>query len=231
MSENELQTLQEEVKTVFSRLKRPKKAVVTAGMPYANGPLHIGHLAGAHVPADIYARWLRLLINKENVLFVCGTDDHGSTSEVAAKTLGVNTKQFIDEIHSKQTETMNAYSISLDTYTGTSREENIEAHKSFCQEFLRKLYDNNMLEKKSSEQWFDTELSMFLPDRYVFGTCPNSNCENEKAYSEECDVCGSQYDPKELQNPKSTVSKSTPVLKETEHWWLDMWKVSDQLKE
>jgi len=229
MSDNELTALQEEIKTVFSRFKRPKKALVTAGMPYANGPVHIGHLAGAHVPADIYARYMRMMIGKDNVLFVCGTDDHGSNSEVAAKTQGVSTQEFIGKVHEAQKKTMDTYSISLDTYTGTSREENYDAHKNYCQDFLRTLYDNKMLEKKTTEQWYDTELSMFLPDRFVYGTCPK--CGHEKAYSEECDVCGATYNPHELKDPQSTVSDSTPVLKETDHWWLDMWKVSDQLTE
>lgn len=231
MSDNELLALQEEIKTVFGRFKRPKKALITAGMPYANGPVHIGHLAGAHVPADIYARYMRMMIGKENVLFVNGTDDHGSNSEVAAKTQGISTKEFINKIHEGQKKTMSNYSISLDVYTGTSREENYEAHKNYCQDFLRTLYKNKMLDKKTTEQWYDPKLNMFLPDRFVFGSCPNEKCENQKAYSEECDVCGANYDPKELQNPKSTVSDATPVLKETDHWWLNMWKVSDQLCE
>ncbi|PIP93733.1 MAG: methionine--tRNA ligase [Bdellovibrio sp. CG12_big_fil_rev_8_21_14_0_65_39_13] len=220
----------QDIPALLERIKRPKKAVITAGMPYANGPLHIGHLAGAHVPADIYARWMRMLIGGDNVLFVCGTDDHGSTSEVAAKTQGKTTREFIDEIHAKQSKTMDKYSISLDVYTGTSREENFEAHKNYCQDFLRKLYDHKMLTKKSSEQWFDPKMNLFLPDRYVYGTCPNPECDNKKAYSDECDVCNTNYEPKELKDPKSAISDATPVLKETEHWWLDMWKVSDPLK-
>lgn len=231
MSERNPHKPKQDIPTVLSRVKRPKKAVITAGMPYANGPLHIGHLAGAHVPADIYARWMRMLIGKDNVLFVCGTDDHGSTSEVAAKVLGKSTRQFIDEIHAKQSATMDKFSIALDVYTGTSREENYEAHKDYCQDFLRKLYNNKMLSKKTSEQWFDTELKLFLPDRYVHGTCPNTDCDNEKAYSDECDVCGTTYEPKLLKNPKSALSESAPILKETDHWWLDMWQVSDVLKE
>ncbi|MBT7609789.1 MAG: class I tRNA ligase family protein [Bacteriovoracaceae bacterium] len=221
----------QDISTILCRLKRPKKAVITAGMPYANGPLHIGHLAGAHVPADIYSRFMKLIIGKSNVLFVCGTDDHGSNSEVAAKKDGVTTKDFINSIHIKQKATMDKYSIGLDTYTGTSRDENYEKHKEICQGFLRKLHKNDMLTKKASNQWYDTELSLFLPDRYVQGKCPNQNCSNEKAYSDDCDVCGSQYDPSELIDPKSTVSNATPVLKETEHWYLDMWKVTDQLVE
>jgi len=221
----------QDIPSILGRLKRPKKAVITAGMPYANGPLHIGHLAGAHVPADIYSRWMRLLIGDENVLFVCGTDDHGSTSEVAAKVQGKTTQDFISEIHAKQTETMKKFSIGLDVYTGTSREENYEEHKKLCQDFLRSLHKNDMLSRRTSNQWFDPELNMFLPDRYVQGTCPNENCENKKAYSDDCDVCGTQYDPSELINPKSTVSDAQPVLKATDHFYLDMWKVTDQLIE
>lgn len=227
---NTFQKPKADIPTILKQIKRPKKAVITAGMPYANGPLHIGHLAGAHVPADIYARWMRMLIGGENVLFVCGTDDHGSTSEVAAKKAGVSTQEFIAGIHGKQKATLDKYSISLDTYTGTSREENYQEHVTYCQDFLRKLYHNKMLEKKTSEQWFDPKLNMFLPDRYVQGKCPNEKCDNERAYSDECDVCGTSYEPKALINPISTLSDATPVLKSTDHWWLDMWKATDELK-
>tara|TARA_R110002072_G_scaffold64203_2_gene159280 strand:- start:126878 stop:128803 length:1926 start_codon:yes stop_codon:yes gene_type:complete len=231
MIDKDLAELQEQIATILSRVKRPKKAVVTAGMPYANGPVHIGHLAGTHIPADIYSRWLKLLIGSENVLFVCGTDDHGSNSEVAAKTKGITTKEFINDVHSAQNETMKKYNIQMDTYTGTSREENYEDHVQICQDMLRNLHKNNMLEKKTTDQWFDTELNMFLPDRFVYGTCPNQSCENKKAYSDECDDCGKVYPPKNLIDPKSTVSDATPVLRPTAHWWLNMWKVSDQLRE
>lgn len=230
-SENSaVERIQQKFSMILSRQSFPKKAIVTAGMPYANGPLHLGHLAGAHVPADVYARFMRMLIGKENVLFVCGTDDHGSTSEVAAKKLGVKTQDYIAEIHSGQSQTMKKYNISLDAYTGTSRPENYDDHKTICQDFLRDLYKNGRLNKKTSEQWYDPELDIFLPDRYVTGTCPNENCDNDRAYSEECDVCGRQYEAKELKNPKSSVSDSTPVLKETDHWYLDMWSASNELK-
>ena len=207
----------------------PEKAVITAGMPYANGPVHIGHLAGTHIPADIYARFMKLLIGGENVLFVCGTDDHGSTSEVAAKKVGKTTREFIDEIHSMQSKTMKAYGVDLDVYTGTSREENFETHKALCQDFLRDLYKNDRLDKKASLQWYDSEMDMFLPDRYVTGTCPK--CEAPGAYSEECDSCGATYEAADLKNPVSSVSSSTPVLKETDHWYLNMWMATDQLCE
>lgn len=227
----EIENVQNKLKETLERIEFPEKAVVTAGMPYANGPLHLGHLAGAHVPADIYARFMRMAIGSENVLFVCGTDDHGSTSEVASKKQGIDTKAFIEEIHQKQSLTMKNYGISLDCYTGTSREENYEEHKKICQDFLRELHKNGRLNKKTSEQWFDPELNMFLPDRYVTGTCPNDNCDNESAYSEECDVCGKQYEATLLKNPKSSVSNATPVLKETDHWYLDMWSATNELKE
>jgi methionyl-tRNA synthetase len=219
-----------DVAGVLKQIKRPEKAVVTAGMPYANGPLHIGHLAGAHVPADIYSRWLGLLIGRKNVLFVNGTDDHGSTSEVAAMKAGLPMREFIDGIHVKQRETLKRYSIGVDTYTGTSRPECFPAHKELAQDFIRKLYKNGMLEKRKSMQWYDPELNRFLPDRYVKGKCPNPACDNDSAYSDECDRCGMQYDPSQLGNPKSAISDAIPVMKETVHWWLDMWKVSDVLR-
>jgi methionyl-tRNA synthetase len=217
-----------DLKTVFSRISRPARAVVTAGMPYANGPLHLGHLAGAHVPADIHARFMGMLIGRDNVLFVCGTDDHGSTSEVSAIKAGVPVQEFIGGIREKQKASLSRYGISLNVYSGTSTKENFPRHSEYCQNFLKTLHQNQMLYKKTSEQWFDTKLALFLPDRYVTGTCPR--CANPKAYSDECDACGASYNPSELLNPVSALSDETPVLKETTHWWLDMWKVSDELK-
>ncbi len=227
---NQFDNIREKIQQTLSRMELPKRAVITAGMPYANGPLHIGHLAGAHVPADVYARFQRMLLGNENVLFVNGTDDHGSTSEVAAKKKGVSTEEFINDIHSMQSKTMERYHISLDVYTGTSRPENFEDHKNLCQEFLRDLYHNGRLNKRTSLQWFDPKLSMFLPDRYVTGKCPNEKCENTSAYSEECDACGKQYEASELIEPKSSVSDATPILKETDHFYLDMWQATDELK-
>ncbi len=217
------------VKEVLQRLHRPKTAVITAGMPYANGPLHLGHLAGAHIPADILARYMRMMIGSENVLYVCGTDDHGSTSEVAAIKNGKSVREFIDDIHAKQKHTLDRYGVSLNIYSGTSRPECFPTHSALSQEFIRKLYKNNMLEKKTTKQWFDPKMNRFLQDRNVTGKCPNTNCTNESAYSDDCDVCGMQYDPSQLINPKSSLSDASPFLKDTVHWWLDMWKVSDQL--
>lgn len=217
-----------DVKSVLAMFKRPKKVVVTAGMPYANGPLHLGHLAGAHVPADIYARWMRMLVGRENVLFVNGNDDHGSTSEVAAVKAGIPVRQFIDTIHEQQKETLKKYFVQTDVFTGTSRPETYSRHVAYSQDFLRRLYKNGMLEKRVTKQWYDPKMNRFLQDRFVRGTCPN--CGNTEAYSDECEACGTQFDPSTLQNPRSQLSDAIPELRDTAHWWLDMWKVADPLK-
>lgn len=217
-----------DVKSALAQFKKPKKVVVTAGMPYANGPLHLGHLAGAHVPADIYARWMRMLIGAENVLFVNGNDDHGSTSEVAAVQAGKTIREFIDTIHEKQKETLKKYSIQTDVFTGTSRPETYPLHEKYSQDFLRRLFNNGLLEKRVTKQWFDVKMNRFLQDRFVRGTCPN--CGSTEAYSDECDACGTQFDPSTLQNPRSQLSDAKPELRDTAHWWLNMWKVADPLK-
>lgn len=216
------------VSDVLKAHKRPKKLVVTAGMPYANGPLHLGHLAGAHVPADIYARFGRLMIGDENVLFVNGNDDHGSTSEVAALKAGKTIRDFIDTIHEQQKETLRRYGISTNVFTGTSRPETFPLHKEFSQNFLRTLHKNDMLEKRVTQQWYDPKMTRFLQDRFVRGTCPN--CGNTEAYSDECDVCGTRFEPSQLINPRSQISDAKPELRDTAHWWLKMWKVADPLK-
>ena len=217
------------VKEVLERLNLPKTAVITGGMPYANGPLHLGHLAGAMVPPDIMARYMRMAIGKENVLFVSGNDDHGSTSEVAALKAGMPIREFIDSIHEKQVSTIKRYGISYDIFSGTSQPDCFPVHKETSQEFMNKLWKNGMLEKKTTKQWFDPKLNRFLQDRNVNGKCPNPNCTNETAYSDECEVCGTQYDPSQLINPKSSLSDATPELRDTTHLWLDMTKVSDEL--
>jgi methionyl-tRNA synthetase len=217
-----------DVKSALAMFKKPKKVTVTAGMPYANGPLHLGHLAGAHVPADVYARWMRMWIGAENVLFVNGNDDHGSTSEVAAVKAGKPIREFIDTIHEQQKTTLKKYSIQTDIFTGTSRPETYPKHEAYSQDFLRKLFKNGMLEKRVTKQWYDPKMNRFLQDRFVRGTCPN--CGNPEAYSDECDVCGTQFDPSTLQNPRSQLSDAKPELRDTAHWWLNMWKVADPLK-
>lgn len=219
-----------DVPTILARVKRPSRMVVTAGMPYANGPLHVGHLAGAHLPADIYARWCRMLIGPDKVLFVCGTDDHGSTSELAAAKAGKPIQEFLSELHAKQKATLTRYGISLDTYSGTSRPECFPIHAKLSQDLLTRLHGNGLLEKRTSKQWYDPKVGRFLPDRFVRGTCPNPKCGAADAFSDECDICGHQHEPTELINPRSALSDATPVMRDTAHWWLDMWKVSDALR-
>jgi methionyl-tRNA synthetase len=199
-------------------------------MPYANGPLHLGHLAGAQLPADIHARWLGLLVGRENVLFVCGTDDHGSTSELAALAAGQPMRAFIDGIHDRQEATLARYDIDLDVYSGTSRPDCFPIQKELTHDFLRRLHGNGLLEKRVSRQWFDPELGRFLPDRLVRGRCPNPKCDNEDAYSDECDRCGHQHSPTELLRPRSALSSATPEMRDTVHWFLDMWAVSETLR-
>jgi methionyl-tRNA synthetase len=220
-----------DIETIKRNAFKPKRAVVTAGMVYANGPVHLGHISSCHIPADICARWLRMLIGHENVLFVTGSDDHGSASEVAAIQAGRSTKDFIASIHAQHKATMERYNISVNAYPGTSRDDCYPIHKEVCQDFIRQNFHNGMLEKKVSKQWFDPKLKRFLQDRFVRGKCPNAKCENEAAYSDECDRCGAQYDPTELSHPKSAVSDATPELRDTVHWWLDMWKVLDPLRQ
>lgn len=219
------------VKEVLERVSRPKTAVVTGGMPYANGPLHLGHLAGAIVPPDIMARYMRMLIGKDNVLFVSGNDDHGSTSESAAVKAGKGVREFIDEIHEKQLKSITRYGISYDIFSGTSQPDCYPIHAETSQEFMRKMWKNGLLEKKTTNQWYDPKINRFLQDRNVTGKCPNPNCTNEAAYSDNCEVCGTEYDPSQLINPKSALSGATPELKPTAHLWMDMTKVQDQLVE
>lgn len=219
-----------DVPSILAQIRRPKRALITAGMPYANGPLHLGHLAGAHLPADIYARWMRMLIGADRVLYVCGTDEHGSTSEIAAIKAGVTIREHVDKIQSAHKKTLGRFSISLDTFSGTSQPDCFPLHKDLAHDFLVRLRDNGMLEKRTTRQWFDPVMKRFLPDRYVQGRCPNPKCDNESAYSDECERCGSVYDPAELKSPRSTLSDGTPELRETVHYWLDMWKVAETLR-
>jgi methionyl-tRNA synthetase len=217
-----------DVAAVLAQLQKPSRVVVTAGMPYANGPLHLGHLGGTQVPADIYSRYMGMWIGRENVLFVCGSDDHGSTTEVAAMKAGKPTRALIDEIHGQQAKTLARYGVALDVFTGTSSPECFPHHAALAQNFLRKLHKNKLLEKRSSMQWFDPKAQRFLPDRLVKGICPH--CGNDGAYSDECDRCGKQYEPTELKEPKSAVSDAVPEMRETKHWFLDMAAVAEPMR-
>jgi methionyl-tRNA synthetase len=213
---------------IVARVPRPTRAVVTAGMPYANGPLHLGHLAGAHVPADIYARWLGMVIGRDNVLFVNGTDDHGSTSELAALRAGRPVREFIDTTHADQARSLARYGIDVDIYSGTSRPDCFALQKEITDQMIQRLWDHGLLEKRRSMQWFDPELGRFLADRFVRGTCPN--CASPDAYGDQCDRCGQPHDPSNLGDPRSAVSDAKPELRETVHLCLDMWEVAETLR-
>jgi methionyl-tRNA synthetase len=171
-----------------------------------------------------------MLIGRENVMFVNGTDDHGTGSDVAAAKAGVSVQTYIGRIHAQQQATMAAFGISLDVYTGTSRPETFPRHQALAHDFLRKLHANGMLDKRASLQWYDPEAGRFLPDRLVRGTCPSPGCGYEDAYADECGRCGHQHEAHELIDPRSALSEARPVQRETIHWFLDMDRVSEVLR-
>ena len=218
------------VSEILARITRPKRAVVTGGMPYANSSVHLGHLAGALLPPDIHARWLGMLIGRQNVLFVSGNDDHGSSSELAALKQNRPVRELIDEIHAHQAATLKRYDIGLDVFSGTSQPDAFALQRELTADFITKLHANGMLEKRKSMQWYDPKEQRFLSDRFVRGRCPNPSCDNLDAYGDECDRCGRQYEPADLLDPRSAISDATPELRETVHWFLDLWKVAEVLR-
>ena len=201
-----------------------KKYTLTAALPYANGALHLGHLAGVYVPADIYARYLRL--RGEDVLFVCGSDEHGAAITMKAKKEGISPQEIIDKYHFLNKETFEKLAISFNFYGRTSS----PIHKTTAQEFFSHLYQKNEFEERPSEQLYDEKYNQFLADRYIVGTCPK--CAYTDAYGDQCERCGSDLSPDELINPRSLLSGEKPVLKATKHWyfllnnhtnWLTEW--------
>ncbi|MCY4380460.1 MAG: class I tRNA ligase family protein [Proteobacteria bacterium] len=212
---------------ILESLPKPKKVVITAGMPYANGPIHLGHLAGAFVPADIYARWYRIILGYHHVLFVSGTDDHGVNSLVRARKEGVPLQDFIKKINSQHQETLKKYAISLNHYGATSDPNYLKEHTNTCQTVIQNTYDQGYLSVKSSQQWYDPKEQVFIPDRLVIGQCPK--CGYQQAHSQECDHCGAEYSPEQLIAPKSTLSSATPILKDTRHLWLNMYPLGPTL--
>ncbi len=203
-------------------MKNFKRTLVTSALPYANGPLHIGHLAGAYIPADIYVRYLRL--KKKDVLFIGGSDEHGVPITIRARKEGVTPKDIIDRYHYLMKDTFEGMGISFDVYGRTSS----ATHEKLASEFFRKLYDEGKFIQKTSEQYYDEEAKMFLADRYITGECPH--CHNEKAYGDQCEKCGTALSPTELINPVSTVSGSKPVMKETTHWFLPLDQYQEWLE-
>ncbi len=200
-----------------------KRTLVTAALPYANGPKHIGHLAGAYIPADIYTRYLRNC--KENVLFVCGSDEHGTAIPIQAQKEQTTAQNIIDQYHQLLKENFEKLGIAFDVYHRTSD----SLHHETAQEFFLNLYEKGAFIEEESEQFFDESTQTFLADRYIKGTCPN--CSYANAFGDQCEKCGKALSPNELINPVSTLSEQTPVLKTTKHWFLPLQNYEPWLKE
>ena len=203
--------------------KKFKRTTVTSALPYANGGVHIGHLAGVYVPADIYVRYLRL--KKEDVMFIGGSDEHGVPITVRARKEGITPQDVVDRYHKMIKDSFEEFGISFDIYSRTTS----ETHHKFAAEWFRKLYDEGKLVEETTEQLYDEEAKQFLADRYVTGECPH--CHAEGAYGDQCEKCGRDLSPTELINPKSTISGSTPVLKETKNWYLPLNEYQEWLKQ
>jgi methionyl-tRNA synthetase len=204
-------------------MSKVKRHLITSALPYANGPLHIGHVAGAYLPADIYVRYLRL--KGEDAVWVCGSDEHGAAITIRAMKEGVTPREIVDKYHEIIEKSFADFGISFDIYDRTSSPE----HHLTAQEFFKTLNDKGVFEKKSSMQFYDDDKKQFLADRYIMGSCPK--CSHDKAYGDQCEKCGATLSPSELINPKSTISGSTPVMKETSHWYLPMEKHDGWLRE
>ena len=203
--------------------KKFKRTTVTAALPYANGPVHIGHMAGVYVPADIYARYLRL--KKQEVIFIGGSDEHGVPITIRARKEGVTPQDVVDRYHSLIKKSFEDFGISFDIYSRTTS----DIHHKFAADFFRKLYEEGKLIEKTTQQYYDEEAKQFLADRYITGECPH--CHNQGAYGDQCEKCGRDLSPTELINPKSTISGSAPVLKDTKNWYLPLNQYQDWLKE
>lgn len=200
-----------------------EKIIVTSALPYANGPIHLGHLSGAYLPADIYVRYKRL--NGSDILYICGSDEHGVPITITADKENVKPQVIIDRYHNINKDAFEKFGMSFDIYSRTS----LPIHHETSREFFLNFYNQGILKEKKSLQFYDEKAKMFLPDRYVEGTCPN--CGNEQARSDECENCGALYDPSELKNPKSKITGETPVLKETSHFYFPLGKYQKRLEE
>ena len=203
-------------------MSKTKRHTLTAALPYTNGPIHIGHLAGVYVPADIYARYLR---NKnEDVVFICGSDEHGVAISMKARKEGISPQEVIDRYHTMIDQSFQEFGISFDHYSRTSS----QIHHETASEFFTTLYKNNDFIEEVTEQLYDSEAQQFLADRFVTGICPK--CQYEEAYGDQCEQCGSSLNATELINPTSTLSGAVPTLKETKHWFLPLDRYQDFLK-
>ena len=203
-------------------LNSPKRYTVTAALPYANGSVHIGHLAGCYLPADIYVRYLRS--KGEDVKFICGSDEHGVPITIKAKQEGISPQQVVDKYHKIMGDAFREFGISFDIYSRTSN----KTHHETASGFFKNLYDKKVFTEEITEQYFDEKSNQFLADRYIIGTCPK--CGNENAYGDQCEKCGSSLSPTELINPRSTLSGEKPVLKKTKNWFLPLDKMQPQIE-
>ncbi|MCL6218730.1 methionine--tRNA ligase [Zunongwangia pacifica] len=201
----------------------PKRYTITAALPYTNGPIHIGHLSGVYVPADIYSRFLRM--QGHDVAFVCGSDEHGVPITIKAKKEGVTPQDIVDKYDGIIKDSFNNFGISFDNYSRTSA----EIHHKTASAFFKKLYEDGKFIEETTEQLYDAEAKQFLADRFVTGTCPK--CGNEEAYGDQCESCGTSLNATDLINPKSAITGATPTLKETKHWFLPLDQYEDWLKE
>ena len=204
-------------------IRTPKRRLITSALPYANGPIHVGHMAGAYLPADIYVRYLRSA--GEDVLWVCGSDEHGAAITLRAKKDGTTPREIVDKYHVEMQGAFKGLDISFDHYSRTSSEK----HHKVAQDFFLQLLKNDSFEVKTQEQYYDEEADQFLADRYITGTCPTCNADG--AYGDQCEKCGSTLSPTELINPKSTLSGAKPVLKPTTLWYLPMGRHEEWLKD
>ena len=204
-------------------MSAPKRYTITAALPYTNGPIHIGHLAGVYVPSDIYTRYLRLI--GKDVAFICGSDEHGVAIPMRAKKEGVSPQDIIDKYHGIIKRSFTDFGISFDNYSRTSS----KIHHETASEFFTKLYDNGDFIEETSAQLYDAEANQFLADRFVVGTCPK--CGFEESYGDQCENCGTSHNANDLINPKSTITGNVPTVKETKHWFLPLNKHEDFLRE
>lgn len=200
-----------------------QKYTITAALPYTNGPVHIGHLAGVYIPADIFSRYQRLKNN--DVLFVCGSDEHGVAITMKARKEGITPQEVVDKYNKIIKDSFEEFGISFDIYSRTSK----KIHHETAQEFFVNLHEKGEFIEKTSQQYYDAGENQFLADRYIMGTCPH--CKNEEAYGDQCEKCGTSLSPEELINPKSTISGNKPEMKETKHWYLPLDKYEPWLKE
>ncbi len=200
-----------------------KRHLVTSALPYANGPIHLGHLAGVYVPSDIYVRYLRQ--QGRDVLSICGSDEHGVPITLKARNEGSTPQEVVDRYHALNKKAFEDFGITFDIYSRTSN----QVHHETASQFFRNLYDKGIFLEKTSEQYYDQEAGAFLADRYITGTCPH--CGNPSAYGDQCEQCGTSLSPSDLVNPVSTISGSKPVLRETTHWYLPLDQYEQWLKE